>query len=233
MAILKEQIYRTKFAKPEIFEWYSKKGITSIFVYSPTVLKNGNLCYFDEKNKNVRAIMNKGQTFVPISFFADFLGLGVEETDETVKVCSESACFTAKKGKSNCFVYSNGTTYLPAIEVAKALGISCRALDDDKLTVFAEKEILDEIERDVELQVSASYATLGKYDASKFTKEDFEIVKNKWRRVLVGSPEINDASDPDMQEKLNNIASAAQSTWDSMHKEDGRVILFGSEAPVE
>lgn len=233
MAILKEQIYRTKFAKPEIFQWYSKKGVTSIFIYSPTVLKNGSIYYYNENDKTVRAIMNKGKTFVPVSFFADFLGLGVEETDETVKVSSESSCFTAKKGEAYCFVYSNGATYLPAIEVANALGISCRALDDDKLTVFAKKEILDEIERDVELLVSASYATLGKYDASKFTKEDFELVKNKWRTVLVGSPEINDLSDPDMLEKLNNLGTYAQSTWNSMHKEEDRVILFGNEAPVE
>lgn len=233
MAILKEQIYRTKFAKPEIFQWYSKKGVTSIFIYSPAVLKNGESYYYDEGNKNIRAIMNKGKTFVPVSFFADFLGLSVEETEKTVTISSSSATITENKGTPNCFVYSNGVTYLPAIDIAKAMGISCRALDDDKLTVFAEKALLDEIERDVELQVSASYATLGKYDASKFTKDDFETVKDKWRRVLIGSPEINDASDPDMSEKLVNISKSAQSTWDSMHKEEGRVILFGSEAPVE
>ena len=57
MAILKEQIYRTKFATPEIFEWYSKKGATSIFVYSPTVLKN-------EKLAALRIVLRRNQTEV-------------------------------------------------------------------------------------------------------------------------------------------------------------------------
>ena len=245
MSALKEQIYKTKLAKPELFEEFSKKGVTSVFIYSRAILKNGNIYYYDDSDRGVRAVMRNGETYVPADFFSRFLGLSIKEDEGEISVSSETSVLSAKiggkryllNGTKGEFTYpvtrSNGKVYLPALKVALALGVSGRGYDDGKLTVFAETAILDEIETNEELQISASYATLGRYDASKFSKEDFEAVKSKWRLSLVGSPEMNDRSDPDMREKLDALASDAKRLLDSMNKGKDRFILFGNEEPVE
>jgi len=245
MSILKDQTYKTRLAKPEIFEEYSKKGVTSIFIYSRTVLKNGKIYFYDDGNRDIRAVMIHGETYVPARFFSRFLGLSVTEDENTVTVSADGDCLSATVGERvyrygeatgefrAAVTIKNGHKYLPALAVAEAFGISGRALDDGKLTVFADTALLDELERNEELQISASYATLGKYDASKFTHEDFEAVKSKWRATLIGTPDINGLDDPDLREKLKSIADNAKKLWDSMNRGADRVILFGSEPPVE
>lgn len=245
MSISKEDIYNTRYSKPEIFQWYSKKGITATFIYSPNILKNGSLITYDPDDKSLKAIRKNGETYLPECFFKVFEDVCVEKNEKYLSICRADKRVICRLSDDDATSFQNATfltdqaenkfghIYLPAIKTALALGIECRAFDDGKLTVFAKKELLDEIELDTELQVSASYAVIGKYDASKFTHQDFENVKNKWRKVLVGSPEINDPSDPDMKEKLKNITSNTQRLWDSMHKEKDRFILFGDTPPTE
>ncbi len=243
MGILKEDIYTARYSKPEIFEWYSKKGATSIFIYSRTVLKNGVRSLYDDENRNVRSVQKDGEMCVPASFFEKFLGLKVSRDGNTVSVTRGKKTLSATVGEGEYELAgkrypiaapafeTEGHIYLPALRTAEALGLKGRIYDGGKLIIFAKEEMLDEIERDIELQVSASYATLGKYDASKFTKEDFEAVKNKWRTVLVGSEEMNDLSDPDFREKLAEISARTKRLWDSLHKEKDRFILWGDEPP--
>ena len=243
MGIYRESIYKIRCAKPEIFEWYSKKGAVSIFIYSRAVLKNGKLGLYDDENKSVRSVAKGGEIWVPACFFEKYLECAVSEDAYTVTVGKGKKALCAKLGESELSVGAkslqliapvfalDGYKYLPALATAKALGISARAFDGGKLIVFAREEMLDEIERDTDLEVSASYATLGKYDASKFTKEDFEAVKNKWRTVLVGNEEMNDVNDPDLCEKLDEISTGTASAWETLNKESDRVILWGTEAP--
>ncbi|MBR2467225.1 MAG: hypothetical protein IKB38_09910 [Clostridia bacterium] len=243
MSTLREKIYKTKCAKPEIFEWYSKKGVTSIFIYSRNVLKNGVISTYDDENKSVRSVQKGGEIFVPASFFEKYLDLAVKTEGNTVSISRGKKTLSATLGECEYSVsdkvgkfvapvfFLDGYIYLPAIKCAEALGVSCRAFDGGKMIIFAKKELLDEIERDTELEVSASYATVGKYDASKFTKQDFEVVKNKWRTVLVGNEEINDLSDPDFKEKLAEISERTRSVWNALHKEKDRFILWGDNPP--
>lgn len=243
MSILREQIYKTKCAKSEIFEWYSKRGAVSIFIYSRSVLKNGNISMYDEENPKVRSVKKCGDIWVPASFFERFLDAKVCCDGDDISITKKKKTLKAKLGDANCdasgkeLVLSapvfelDGHKYLPALKVAAALGITGRALDGGKLIVFADKAVLDEIERDTELEVSASYATLGRYDASRFTKEDFDIVKKKWRTVLVGNEEMNDISDPDFKAKLEEMSEMTKKIWDSLHKEKDRFILWGDNPP--
>ncbi len=243
MSSLREEIYKTKCAKPEIFEWYSKKGATSIFIYSRTVLKNGKLSIYDEENKDVKSICRGGEICVPDCFFSKFLDVNVEISGDNITLSKDGksvsaslgSCEYTADGKVGRFerevAQKHGYKYLPALKCAEALGISSRAFDGGKLIIFAPVAMLDEIERDVELEVSASYATLGKYDASKFTKEDFKAVKDKWRTVLVGSEQMNDTSDPDFREKLDEISKNTKHSWDTLHKEKDRFILWGENPP--
>ncbi len=231
MKIIKEQIYKTKYAKPEIFEWYSKRGAVSIFLYSRSVLKNGVLGIYDDANRAVRSISKSGELCVPECFFEKYLGFEMTKDGEKLTLTRGKKTLTVNLDKEAYTL--DGHTYLPAIKTAEALGVKGRAFDGGKLAVFASEAMLDEIERDIELQVSASYATLGKYDASKFTKEDFEAVKSKWRTVLVGSEEINDLSDPDFSVKLAEISASTKKSWESLNKDEDRFILWGDNPPCE
>ena len=228
--IVKETIYKTKYAKPEIFEWYSKRGAVSVFLYSRSVLKNGVIGVYDDDNRAVRSVQKNGEIFVPECFFEKYLGADVTASEDTLTLSRGKKSLTVKR--EDGFVLDSHT-YMPAIKTAEALGITGRAFDGGKLAVFAKEAMLDEIERDVELQVSASYATLGKYDASKFTKEDFNTVKDKWRTVLVGNEEINDLTDPDFKEKLAEISARTKASWAALHKEKDRFILWGNNPPSE
>lgn len=212
---IREKLYNTKFSNPELFERYSKKGVVSIFVYSRNVLKNGTLSTYSDE-PSVRSLKWKGETYVPVSFFAKFLDCSVEESTDA------NSLPTVERG---------GVKYVSALGCAEALGIEAREFDGGKLIVFADKKILDEIEQNDELLVSASYATVGKYDASRFTKADFDAVKEKWRTVLLGSEELNDLADPDFCGKINSISEATKKTWESLHTEKDRVILWGENPP--
>ena len=243
MSTYRESIYKTRCAKPEIFEWYSKKGVTSIFIYSRNVLKNGKLGLIDSENKNVRAVCKNGEICAPLSFFERYLDiktdsdgtaatltLGKRTLRAAVGECEYELCGKRTGATVPAFTL-DGHVYLPAKQTAELLGLHARYYDGGKLLVFGDEAMLDEIERDVDLQVSASYATLGKYDASKFTKEDFDAVKEKWRTVLVGNEEINDLSDPDFREKLKGISDNTKAAWDALHKEKDRFILWGDNPP--
>lgn len=231
MSFIKEKIYKTKYAKPEIFEWYSKRGAVSIFLYSRSVLKNGVLGIYDDGNRAVRSVSKNGEIYVPECFFEKYLEAKLSKDSNILTLTREKKSLTVKLDKETYIL--DGHTYLPAIKTAEALGVKGRVFDGGKLAVFASASILDEIERDVELQVSASYATLGKYDASKFTKADFDTVKDKWRTVLVGNEEINDLSDHDFCEKLAEISREAKRAWDTLNKGEGRFILWGNEPPKD
>ena len=245
MSAFRERIYKSRCAKPEIFEWYSKKGAVAVFIYSRNVLKNGSLSVYDDENRSVRSVKKNGEIFVPVSFFGKFLELKVTEDGDTLTVTNKKKTLTAKvgescydvSGKSGKFVSPvfvlNGHKYIPALKGAEALGVSGRIFDGGKLIVFAKPELLDEIERDVELEVSAVYATIGKYDASKFTKEDFVAVKDKWRTVLVGNEEINDLTDPDFKEKLAQMSKDTEDLLATLHREEDRFILWGDNPPKE
>ena len=244
MSVYRESIYKIKGAKPEIFECYSKKGATSIFIYSRNVLKNGKLGYYDDENKRVRSIAKQGEILVPASFFEKYLDLKVTDSGDTVTVSRGKKTLTAKLGEARLEVSGKahelsypipeleGHKYLPALKVAEDLGLTGRSYDGGKLLVFGDVKLLDEIERDVDLEVSATYATIGKYDVSKFTKADFDAVKDKWREVLVGSEKMNDTTDPDFREKLDEISRATKTAWDTLHKEKDRFILWGDAPPT-
>ena len=89
VSTFREQIYKTRYAKPEIFEWYSKKGAVAIFVYSRNVLKNGKISIYDEETRKVRSVKKNGEICVPVTFFEKYLGLKVEVTGDTVAVTNK------------------------------------------------------------------------------------------------------------------------------------------------
>ncbi len=184
----------------------SSEGAIATFIYSANVMKDGRICRYDDADRNVRAVAKDGVTMVPVSFFEKFLGVKAPETDEK---------------------------YLPLIKTASELGFSARSCYFDRLTVIGTKEQLAEIEASENLQEAGAYAVFGKYDAASFTHEDYEYTKDQWRLRLVGSPKMNDISDPVVAEKLALVDSECEKWLAQMNREDDRVIIWGNEPPVE
>ena len=184
----------------------SREGVIATFIYSQNVVKDGRISRYDDSDPKLRAIAKGGVTLVPVSFFERFLGVKAPETEER---------------------------YLPLIETCEALGLSARALYEGRLTVIGTEAQLSEIEASETLTEAAAYAVFGKYDATVFTHEDYDFAKDQWRLRLVGSPEINDATDPLIAEKLAYIDSECEKYLSSMHREADRFIVWGDAPPVE
>ena len=71
------------------------------------------------------------------------------------------------------------------------------------------------------------------YDPYKFTAKDYFDARQKWRERIVGSPEMNDLTDPAIKEKIDIITKRAESAWSTMNKNEDRCILWGDKPPVE
>ena len=201
-------MYKINFtdAEYERFLELSREGAVATFIYSQNVVKGGKIYRYDECDPKVRAIAKNGVTLVPVSFFERFLGVKAPETEEK---------------------------YLPLISSCEALGLSARAFYEGRLTVVGTEEQLSEIGASENLIEAACYAVFGKYDATAFTHEDYVFAKDQWRLRLVGSPEINNAADPIIAEKLALIDTGCEKTIASMHREADRVVVWGDEPPVE
>ena len=122
---------------------------------------------------------------------------------------------------------------VPAIETGEALGLCADVAYNGRLLVVGDGAAVREICEDEKLFEAAAYLVFGKYEPSSFKPEDYAAARANWRRKLVGSEEINDLTDDAVKAKIGAIESNCKSAWDSMNRGEGRVILWGSEAPVE
>ena len=190
----------------ERFLELSREGVIATFIYSSNIIKDGQICHYDESDRGVRAVAKNGITMVPVSFFEKFLGKKAAESD---------------------------TGYLPLIKTCRELGFNARSYYNDRLTVIGTEEQLREIAESENLQEAGAYAVFGKYDASIFTHEDYEHAKDEWRLRLVGSPAINDLSDPIIAEKIALIDESCRGALETMNREIDRSVVWGSEPPVE
>ncbi len=71
------------------------------------------------------------------------------------------------------------------------------------------------------------------YDPYKFTSADYLAARKKWKERLVGSPELNDLSDPAIKEKIDIITRHAEDAWRTINRNDDKVRLWGDTPPVE
>lgn len=215
------------------FTEMSKNGVVAAYLYSSSVLASGENCRFDKENNKVRPISKKGVTVAPVSLFTRFLGASLEAFDGGITLSLGEKRVRFGEGSKLPLYSENGTDLVPIIATAEALGLSFGVFHKDRLFVFAEKDVLDALSGDYMLVRGACYAVFGKYDPERFTHEDFVCAKDKWRKILVGTPEINDLSDPDAKKKIDAISDTCEEKWKGLHKEKGAVALFGENVPTE
>ena len=187
-------------------ELIKNDGALAIYLYSRNVLTKDGIILLDENDRSVRVIARSGEMYVPVSFFTDFLGV------EGALLGNES--------------------YLHLEKTCKALGIPVTLYNDGMLAVINGTEIHEEIKLNKRLIYAGGYAVFGKYDTSKFTEEDFAAMRAKWCEYIVGSPELNDLSDPIMQKRISGVDKACEETLAGYHRDMDAPVLFGDELPT-
>ncbi|MBQ8689317.1 MAG: hypothetical protein IJ515_03025 [Clostridia bacterium] len=208
-------------------EKMSNEGLIATYVYSPNVYTCGEQKRLCQSDRGVRTVAVDGVSCSPLCFFTDFLGAELSEDcgSATLSLNGKSVTLPIKK--------SRGGSYLPTIEAATALGLFAKGYIDNRLTVIGRREHIAELDGSEDTVTALSYLVFGKYDPYAFTPEDYKAARAKMRVKLVGSPEINDLSNPTIKKKVEAITKTASDKWNTMHKEPDRFILWGDNPPVE
>lgn len=216
----------------EKFIKMAKDGLVSAFIYSRNVLSLGEVKRYDDERSSVRTVAKGGEVFVPTLFFTKFLDAKLSLCRGRYTLKSKELKHSFKIGDGGSFC-DDGCVYVRFLEAARALGFCANVFYDGRLAVVGSADILDEIALDEELAEAGAYLVLGKYDASVFSPEDYKLAEINWRKKLVGSPEINDMSNPIIKAKVDAISAKCKEKWDSMNKNPDRTILWGNHVPTE
>ena len=217
----------------------SKNGAIAIFIYTSNLLVNGAVKRYCDDKAAVRAVKKSGITFVPISFFADFLNADLIKINSGFKVSKNGKTVElafCENGEVRCFE-KGGTVYAPVCYVSRELGYSVGEFYENRLTVIGEEQHIDAINKNPLLAEALSYEVFGEYDTEIFTHEDYVEAKDKWRLRLVGSPEINDMTDAFVADKIKAMDISCKEKLETLNRcsADGKAptILWGTEAPTE
>jgi len=138
-----------------------------------------------------------GKIMVPAKLFSGYLGAEVKD-DGT----AWSVTLGDKMVSSDSLAYAkDSVTYVDGESVAKALGLY--AFTDGKLLVMGSEKTYNALRRVANLGVNeyneivAQKTYASEMDLSKYSKEDCDIILNRWRERIVGSLESLDMTDPD------------------------------------
>lgn len=211
----------------ERFAALSRSGMKAVFIYSPNVYADGRTVRYDPDDRGVRTIAISGEVYVPVSFFTEHLSATATISGGTASVALDGRTADAEIHESK------GTSYLPLIRTAEAIGLSAKGYYEDRLVVVGTPAQISAMDDDPEMQTAGAYMLFGKYDPYSFTPDDYKAAREKWKIKLVGSPELNDMSDDCIREKIEALDRAARDKWATMHREPERFILWGDAPPVE
>ncbi len=232
--------YRVEYteADRECFLKLSNSGAIAVFIFTPNVLIQGKIQRYTD-DKSVRAITKNGNTYVPLNFFSKFLGATESKTKDgfELNLGEKTARLSTDTNSTVDLIQKNGVFYAPIKEVSEILGFACGSYYENRLTVVGSVKHIATMNSNEKLAEAASYEIFGKFEAESFTHDDYKDAKDKWRLRLVGSPEINDISNPDVEKKISDIDERCKSRWEQMNKRtvDGidPIILWGDYVPVE
>lgn len=203
---------------PEKFDYYTAEdearfveliktdGAYSLFLYSRNVLTPNGIRPLDESDRSVRTVAKSGKMYVPVSFFTDFL-------KADVGACSEK--------------------HVPLADTCRRLGIPVGIYNGGLLAVVGGSTVGAEIKKNPRLIYAGGYATLGKYDATRFTSSDYKAAKIKWCENIVGSAEINDMSIPEVKMKVEEAEKNYEDSLAKFHRDPDAIILFGEKPPTD
>ena len=213
----------------------SKAGAVAFFLYYNRVLKQGESHRLCENDPTVRTVGSGGAVMLPISAFSEHLGCEVKKQGGGYLVKRAGReIFLSEKNEAALSVapkFTESSLYVPLYECAIFLGFSARVAFFDRLVVIGEEEVISAIDSNEALVNAMAYAVFGERSDEAVTAEDYKRAKEKYRLTLVGSPEINDLSDPFIQNKVKSISNKCLKKWESMNKGEGINLLWGDHKP--
>lgn len=202
-------------------------GAIAVFIYSPNIFLSGKRVRYDEGDRSTKTILIDGEIYVPTLFFEKALSCKVASLGEFIVVEKGDISYKAVP------YTSYGKNYLSIRAVAEALGLNYKSYYSGRLGVIGSDADLSALDNDEELVTAGAYVTLGTYDPYSFTPDDYLAARQKWKKLLVGSPEINDMTNPVIKSKIDSLSTRAKDLWDKMHKGEDRFALWGDHPPVE
>jgi len=216
----------------EDFAALADDGMKAVFLYSDHVYSSAGIRCYCVDDPSVRTVAVRGEIFVPTLLFTEFCDTAFQEDGETYALSRGGDVFRFRLGEYGC--YREGTQrYVPLLRTARALGLTAGVYENGMLAVVGEQHHIAAMDADSALAHAGAYLVLGGYDPSGFTPEDYRAARANWRCRLVGSPEMNDLSDPTIRGKIASISEACGRAWDSLNRAPDRPILWGEHAPVE
>ena len=216
----------------EGFAALARDGMRAVFLYSDHVYSDAGICRYCADDPSVRTVALKGEIFVPTLLFTDFCGAALRKEGETVVLSRNGNVFCFRLGEQGSY-REGAQLYVPLAVTARALGLAAGTYEEGRLAVVGEMRHLAVLDADAALAHAGCYLVLGGYDPSTFTPEDYRAARANWRCRLVGSPQINDLSDPTIREKVASVSKECERTWKTMNRAPDRPVLWGDSAPVE
>jgi len=185
-----------------------------------------------------------GVTTVPVKLFGDYFNAEVKKDGKAYSVTlngitvsgsadsSEISIGQQKNNLSESAYISDENVYVPGESFAKALGLD--AFCDKKLLVIGTADSVNALRRPGSLGVNemnelvAYKAYTDPVDITEFSSEDCKIVREKWRKSLVGDKTTNDLTNKDIAKKINSITSEAKNAWKDLVKGNPAKEIFST-----
>ena len=216
----------------ERFRALSAEGLVSVFIYSRNVYSKDGINKYSEDNRALRTVAKSGKVYVPTVLFTATLGAKKSSCRGRYTLALGKNKYSFKIGDGTAFA-DGDEIYIPCVEAATALGFYAGAFYDGRLVSIGSREAIEEIGANDDLAEAGAYLVLGSYNAAEFKPEDYAAARANWRKKLVGSPELNDLSDPTIKSKVETVEKRCEEKWRTMNKNPERTILWGNYVPTE
>ena len=215
-------------------------GGAAIYAGSPNVVTTGGEVKKLSGNGEVLTYKIGNTVMVPLSFFKDYMGAEVSETENDYSIKLGETQISGKadekeyllSGEEKSFTalaqILDGTMYVPAKEAAEALGWF--AVSDKALVAVspnADVKVLERVSGVNELNEIISYLAAHINPSTKLlTDDEFKAIKDKWRYDIIGSEADNDVTNQYIKSKLDSVNSAGKTSQNKMIKKAGQKELF-------
>jgi len=199
----------------------TQNGAAAVLIYSQNIICNGSLCKYDKNDRTVRTTAVNGEIFVPLKLFTEICGIEYKNGK-----LSHNGITAIPKIRS-----ISGCASVPIISTAESLGFAAKTYYHNRLAVMGTHEHIAALDNDPALVHAGAYAILGEYDAASVDKSEYRRAKDNWRMKLVGTPEINDMSNPIVAEKISYIEKRCENALSLLNRNEDAIILFGTKPP--
>lgn len=181
---------------------------------------------------------------VPVKFFGDFLGASVKDNGKEFSISLNGTTISGtstgdtlikenEEIKLSCTSYiSDSMTYIAGEDAAKALNLS--SFTDGKLLVIGTPDAVNALRRPGNLGVN-EYNEIIAYKAftdavnkENFSAKDCEVVRDNWRKSLVGDETLNDLTQAEIAKKIHQVTSLAKEAQKNLIKNNPTDEIFSN-----